>query len=512
MVQENDFLSLWKGHTEYLDKPHMHFWLAAISFKIFGIHDWAYRIPAILASFLAACSCYGLGKLFYNKNAGKLAALIFLTSQTIVIANIDVRTDQVLAAFTIFSIWQLAAYIEKGKLQNILLGAFGAGMAFSTKGQIALVVIGIAMLSHLLYTGEWKALLNWKVLAALLVFGITISPMLYAYYQQFDLHPEKVIRGRSDRSGIFFIFWEQSFERLTGDGLGSQKGEFFFFFHTYFWAFLPWCIAGIMAIRSRITELFQTKFNYRKDIEILTLGTIGVVFILISFSQHKLPHYLNILIPLFSLITAGYLEKAAREDRQKEVRFLYPFQVFIMGGVFLVCLLQCFYVYKVSNIIIGILIFSGILAGIFYAVKGQIKIIRLITLSVLASVLLNLVMNLYFYPRSFDYQAGNNMAEIIKREEIPVERIFKVSRKWTWALDFYIGKPIEFTTPAALEEMKDVWVYLSEEDMELLQEYGLTWSKMYTVDQFRITRMRGKFYNPDTREQVLRKRHLVYLN
>ena len=42
--------------------------------------------------------------------------------------------------------------------------------------------------------------------------------MLYAYYHQFDLHPEKVIRGRDNRSGIFFIFWEQSFERLSGEG------------------------------------------------------------------------------------------------------------------------------------------------------------------------------------------------------------------------------------------------------------------------------------------------------
>ena len=37
MVQENDFLSLFKGPEEYLDKPHMHYWLAALSYKIFGM-------------------------------------------------------------------------------------------------------------------------------------------------------------------------------------------------------------------------------------------------------------------------------------------------------------------------------------------------------------------------------------------------------------------------------------------------------------------------------------------
>ena len=41
MVQENDFINLIKGTNDYLDKPHMHYWLAALSFKIFGLHDWA---------------------------------------------------------------------------------------------------------------------------------------------------------------------------------------------------------------------------------------------------------------------------------------------------------------------------------------------------------------------------------------------------------------------------------------------------------------------------------------
>src|SRR5690606_35245893 len=199
MVQENDVWSLFKGSEEYLDKPHMHYWLAALSYKLCGIHDWAYRIPGILATLLGAYSCFGLGRLLYNREVGRLASLVFMTAQTIVLACIDVRTDAVLTGFAVFSICQLAAFFEKGVLWTILLGAFGAGMAFSTKGQIALVVIGISLLCHLAYRRKWKVVLHWKVLLALLVFMISISPMLYAYYQQFDMHPEKVIRGRDHR-------------------------------------------------------------------------------------------------------------------------------------------------------------------------------------------------------------------------------------------------------------------------------------------------------------------------
>ncbi|NND78836.1 MAG: glycosyltransferase family 39 protein, partial [Maribacter sp.] len=274
MVQENDFLSLFKGPEAYLDKPHMHYWLAALSFKVFGIHDWAYRIPGILATLLGAYSCFGLGRLLYSQNVGKLAALIFMTSQTIVLGAIDVRTDAVLTGFTIFAIWHLVAYIEKNSLLHIILGAFGAGIAFSTKGQIALLVVGLPILCHLAYARKWKMFLNWRVLIGILIFAIVIIPMLYAYYHQFDLHPETIIRGKGNRSGVFFIFWEQSFERLSGEGIGKNSPDYFFFFHTFLWVFLPWTIVGLIAYWKKARALVMSKFKYNPKSEILTLGGI----------------------------------------------------------------------------------------------------------------------------------------------------------------------------------------------------------------------------------------------
>ena len=116
MVQESDFFTLIKGTEEYLDKPHMHYWLAAFSYKLFGIHDWAYRIPGVLAIFLGGYSCYGLGKLLYNEDVGKFSALIFLTAQTIVLSGIDVRTDAVLTGFFRFRHLAVGPVCGKGQI------------------------------------------------------------------------------------------------------------------------------------------------------------------------------------------------------------------------------------------------------------------------------------------------------------------------------------------------------------------------------------------------------------
>ncbi|MEM9000483.1 MAG: glycosyltransferase family 39 protein [Bacteroidota bacterium] len=512
MVQENDFINLFKGPNEYLDKPHMHYWLAALSFKIFGINDWAYRIPGILATLLGAYSCYGLGKILYNFNIGKLSALIFMTAQTIMLSNIDVRTDAVLTGFTIFSIWQLVAYIDSNKLKHIAWGAFGAGMAFSTKGQIALLVIAICLLCHLYYTHKWNRLLHWKVLVALLVFGLTIAPMLYAYYLQFDLHPEKIIRGKSNRSGIFFIFWEQSFERLSGEGVGKNSNDYFFFFHTFLWVFLPWTVIALVGYGSRIKSFLKLRFKDNANKEFLTLGGITILFFIISFAQFKLPHYLNILIPLFSVLTASYIYSLYENTQKRMIRVLLGVQYFILSLVFIFSLLLCFFVFKFQHWHGYMVLFGSLLVITYFCLKREEYFIRMITLSVYSSLLLNGVLNTHFYPCLLNYQAGSTMAKLVEERNIPVDNIYKISQRYSWALDFYNRKPVSFTTLSAIEGKSDIWIYADRQDLKRLRNANMDWNDQITVDQFRITRLQLGFLNPATRHKKLEKMHLVHLH
>jgi len=512
MVQENDFLSLFKGPEEYLDKPHMHYWLAALSYKIFGIHDWAYRIPGILSTLLGAYSCYGLGKLLYNKDVGRFSSLIFMTAQTMVLANIDVRTDAVLTGFTIFSIWQLATYIEKNTLQSIAFGAFGAGIAFSTKGQIALVVIGISILCHLAYTRKWQQLLNWKVLAAILIFGLTISPMLYAYYHQFDLHPEKVIRGKDNRSGIFFIFWEQSFERMSGEGVGKNSSDFFFFFHTFLWVFLPWTVLALIGYWTKIKAFWKTKFAYKPNLEFLTVGGISILFLLISFAQFKLPHYMNVLMPLYAILSAAFLFVLHQKEKLKMAKIILGIQYFILGLVVVFTLLVSFYVFKLEHWYSYLFLLMALALVTYFIIKKETAYTKIVTVAIFSSLLLNGLMNAQFYPKLLEYQGGSAMAEKVMAENIPVDEIYKISERHTWALDFYNQNPVNIVLVSELKKMKDVWVYATDKELEQLKKKGIAWDNQITVDQFRITRLQIKFLNPDTREEKLNKMHLVHLN
>ena len=46
MVESNTFFQLKDNGKNYLDKPVLTFWTIAISYKLFGISNFAYRLPA----------------------------------------------------------------------------------------------------------------------------------------------------------------------------------------------------------------------------------------------------------------------------------------------------------------------------------------------------------------------------------------------------------------------------------------------------------------------------------
>ena len=58
MYLTGDYVSLIDHAGAYLDKPHLHFWLCAFSYKIFGVTTFAYRFPSFLFTILGVYSTY----------------------------------------------------------------------------------------------------------------------------------------------------------------------------------------------------------------------------------------------------------------------------------------------------------------------------------------------------------------------------------------------------------------------------------------------------------------------
>ncbi|HET9993867.1 MAG TPA: glycosyltransferase family 39 protein, partial [Candidatus Acidoferrum sp.] len=54
MLQSGDWVIAHLDGVPYLEKSPLIYWLIAICLQIFGVHDWAARIPVALAGILLA--------------------------------------------------------------------------------------------------------------------------------------------------------------------------------------------------------------------------------------------------------------------------------------------------------------------------------------------------------------------------------------------------------------------------------------------------------------------------
>ncbi|MCX6337650.1 MAG: glycosyltransferase family 39 protein, partial [Bacteroidetes bacterium] len=96
MLERKSYLQFYDIGADYLDKPPMLFWLSALSLKLFGIHDWAYRLPSFGFAILAVYATYQFTLLYYNKTTAQLAAIVLATSQALFLITHDVRCDTML--------------------------------------------------------------------------------------------------------------------------------------------------------------------------------------------------------------------------------------------------------------------------------------------------------------------------------------------------------------------------------------------------------------------------------
>ena len=111
-----DYVNLVDYGRDYLDKPHLHFWLAALSYKLFGVTTIAYKLPSLLFTIFGTWSVYQLGRALYDRETGRLAALIIASAFAYILANNDVRMEAILTASIAFASWQLVEFIQGKKL------------------------------------------------------------------------------------------------------------------------------------------------------------------------------------------------------------------------------------------------------------------------------------------------------------------------------------------------------------------------------------------------------------
>lgn len=503
----NDFVNLYSYGDDWLDKPHLPFWLTAISYKIFGINNFAYKLPGVLIFFFGCWVTYKFTKENYNKETALLATIILATSLHSVISNYDVRAEPYLTGFIVASIYWAYKYLKSKHFKNLVIACFFAGLAVMTKGIFALIPLIAAIGGELIIKKQWKTIANPIWLIALLLILIFITPELYALYMQFDMHPEKVVFGKTNVSGLKFFFWDSQFGRFFNTGpIVIGTGEKTFFLHTILWAFLPWSVLFYIASFLKIKRNF--KLINQKE-EFYSLFATLVTILVFSLSKFQLAHYTNIVFPFMAIITADFIYKL--KSKYQNLQKTYTISQYIIITVALAFIpILLFVLQPKFNVSFLVIILLSLF--LFYKIKTSEKepIKKVFYFSVVAYCVLYGFLFSHFYPALLQYQGDIFAARFVNKNYH--EDIYCIGHTKThFGYEFYANKPLKKIEVNNLTKYSNKVFFVNQDEKKLLDKKNIT----FTIDKefyfYPITRLKGKFLNKNTRNSTLEKRYLIRL-
>lgn len=507
MALNNNFMELFVDGKDWLDKPHFPFWITALSFKIFGISTWAYKLPGVLFSMLGAWYTYRFGTDLYGRKIGLWAVLIYLTAIHLVISNMDVRAEPFLTGLIIASVY----YFYKAKISTswflpILLGSVFAGCAVMTKGIFALIPICGAIAGEIILKKQWPMLFNVRWLVAAILIFVCIFPELYSLYFQFDLHPEKVVFGQTHVSGLKFFFWDSQFGRFFNTGpIQKSSGDPSFFLHTILWAFLPWSLLFYASIVQFI------KVNIRKiqQVEWYCISATLLTTFIFSASKFQLPHYIIIVFPFFAILTAQYVCRLKFKKTVTTVRITQLVVIILM--LVTIGLLHYFFAPKEVPVLAVVFLIGGI--GLFIAVSltptnGQFKILFQCCSVVF---LVNIYFNLIYYPNLVRYQADNEAAFWLNEHNKAGLPVVQKKNGHSHAMSFYLDQPLWVMNDGGTVPPPPYILFADAPFIEQLRKEGKSIELLKNFDQFRVTRVNGTFLNHETRSEAVSTDQLVVI-
>ncbi|MCB0396898.1 MAG: glycosyltransferase family 39 protein [Flavobacteriales bacterium] len=267
----------WDRDHTWLHKPPLFMWQMAISFKIFGCHLFALRLPGALLATLTIPAIYRSGLKMVNRHTGYYAALI-ATASFYLIELVSGRqgtdhNDLVFYAYVTLSLCAWIEYVaadEKRKVRWMILTGILSACAVLTKwlpGLLVFIPWGIyAIRQHQSRLKEYRHLIGGILIAV-------VIPLLWQAYI-FRTFPDVAHREWVENGKHFSIAYE------------GHGGPWYFHF-TNFPMLYGW-IATILIIPSLIL-LYRRIPNpaYRLPV----FATLAAAYLFYSLAATKMNSY-----------------------------------------------------------------------------------------------------------------------------------------------------------------------------------------------------------------------------
>lgn len=401
-----DFVTPHLNHIVYFEKPPLFYWLQAFSLWLFGLNEWAARIPTALMGLLGCIVTY-LGCIpLFNQRTARLAAFIQGTALLYFgMAHLN-TLDMTLSVFITGSFLCFLNAIQQNHTAPKPIYLYGmyifAACAVMTKGLIGIIFPCMIIGTWIMISNQWRILKHVKLLTGLLLIFLLVAPW----------HIMMELRNPGFN---WFYFFDQHFLRYITPNAGRNKPLWFLPLISIA-AFFPWICFLPQAIQYHIK-------HSSGPIKLLFLLWPSLIFLFFYLSHSQLIPYVLPIIPPLAILTAQYFDAQWNQSTQGltwGLCILFTLNCLIASGF---CIALYFNIAPELNqasilLIIAALIISwGSLAMLFYRTQLFVLFSLLITTTLLFFTLLIIA-----FPK-IDDRSVKPLATLLNKIATPTARI-----------------------------------------------------------------------------------------
>jgi 4-amino-4-deoxy-L-arabinose transferase-like glycosyltransferase len=265
------------GHTtlngaDRFDKPILVYWLQAISLAVFGLNEFAVRLPSALCAWGWCLALAAFAWPRFGPAVALLSAAMLATSLGPALIGRAATADALLNLLIALAAFDLWRHLESGAAAPRRRAFTWIGLGLLAKGPIALLVPLAAVLIWAGSKRAWPALR--RLVADPIAWGLLIATSLPWYAYALARHGDAFIDGFIVRHNL---------ARYGGplEAHGGSLGYYLLVLPLLLWPWTP-LLAAVLG---------RARALWRDDLARYLLGWAGFVLVFFSLSGTKLPHY-----------------------------------------------------------------------------------------------------------------------------------------------------------------------------------------------------------------------------
>ncbi len=281
MIETGDYLTVRIDYQPFHEKPPFFFWFQVISMKIFGVNEFAARLPNAIIGIITLMVIFSIGNKLFDYKFGLLWVLAYLGS---FLPHFYFKTGIIDPTFNLFiftGIYFLYQYsyktsIEKNELSKcfkyLLFASVFITLAILTKGPVGYLLVAIIWICYEL-------------------FNRNISKFPYIPFLQFTLMTAiipiiwYIVVFLSNEQSVLEDFILYHIRLLTKEDAG-HGGPIYYHVVVLLFGCFPASIVMLRGFRSYIQNSLA-----QKSIRLIMIVMLAVVVIIFSIVNTKIIHY-----------------------------------------------------------------------------------------------------------------------------------------------------------------------------------------------------------------------------